>query len=52
MKPNWKKVVGVVVPLASAAVSVAANWWENKKLDDTITEKVAEALKSKAEESK
>lgn len=52
MKLNWKQVASVVIPVAGAAVSLAANWLDDKKLDDKVAEKVADALKSMAEESK
>jgi hypothetical protein len=48
-KSKVMKVVGVVLPILGAGVSVASSWFDNKKLDDTITEKVAEAI-SKANE--
>lgn len=44
MKPNWMKVVGVVLPLAGAAVSVATSWMDDRKLDDKVAKKVEEAL--------
>lgn len=52
MKLNWKKVASVLIPVAAAVVNLADNWLGDKKLDDKIAEKVAEAFKSKAEESK
>lgn len=44
-----KVVGGIVLPILGAGVSLASNWFDNKKLDETITEKVAEAI-SKATE--
>lgn len=44
-----KIVGGVVVPLLGAGISLAASWFEDKKLDDKITTKVAEALTSVSE---
>jgi hypothetical protein len=43
-KSKVMKVVGVVLPILGAGVSVASSWFDNKKLDETITEKVAEAI--------
>lgn len=43
-KLNLMKVVGVLLPLAGVGVSLATNWFEDKKLDDKITEKVSEAI--------
>lgn len=43
-KVNLMKVAGVVLPLASAGVALVTSWFEDKKLDDKISEKVAEAL--------
>lgn len=45
-----KVVGGVVVPILGAAVSLAANWFDDKKLDDKVAEKVAEALANKVSE--
>jgi hypothetical protein len=39
-----KFVGGVVLPLVGAGVSLASGWFEDKKLDNKITEKVAEAV--------
>ena len=49
---NWKKVASVLIPVTAAVVNLADSWLSDKKLDDKIAEKVAEAFKSKAEESK
>lgn len=48
-KPNLMKVASVVVPIIGAGISLATNWLDEKKLDDKVSEKVAEAL-SKAVE--
>lgn len=45
MKPNLIKVAGIVLPIIGAGLSLATNWFEDKKLDDKVAEKVAEALK-------
>lgn len=42
-----KVVGGIVLPVVGAAVSLAANWFDDKKLDDKVAEKVAEALADK-----
>ena len=44
MKVNWGKVVKVVVPVASVAVTLASNYLGAKELDEKVAEKVAEAL--------
>lgn len=45
MKPNVMKILGLVLPLASAGLSLAASWLDDKKLDEKVAEKVSEALK-------
>lgn len=51
MKLNLKKIAGVVLPIASAGIALATSFYEDKKLDEKVTEKVAEVLKKQAEES-
>lgn len=46
MKQNVIKIAGIVLPIIGAALSLATNWFEDKKLDDKVAEKVAEALKN------
>lgn len=46
MKPNVIKIAGIVLPIIGAGLSLATSWFEDKKLDDKVAEKVAEALKS------
>lgn len=51
-KVNLMKIAGVALPLLGAGLSLATSWLEDKKLDDKITEKVAEAvIKSTDKES-
>lgn len=45
MKPNVMKIVSAVLPIVGAGISLANNWMDNKKLDEKVAEKVAEALK-------
>lgn len=46
MKPNVMKILSVGLALAGAGLSVATSWFEDKKLDDKIAEKLSEALKT------
>lgn len=46
MAPNLIKIAGIVLPLVGAGLSLATGWLEDKKLDDKVAEKVAEALKN------
>lgn len=46
MKPKVIKIAGIVLPIIGAGLSLATSWFEDKKLDDKVAEKVAEALKS------
>lgn len=46
-KFNVVKVVGVVGAVLSVVGSLASNWTSDKKMDETITKKVEEALKNK-----
>lgn len=41
------KVLGIIVSVAGAALSVVSGIIEDKKLDKTVAEKVAEALTKK-----
>ena len=50
-KINWMKIAGVVLPIAGAVVAGATNWLDEKKLDDKIAKKVAEAAQKTTEES-
>lgn len=45
MGPKLIKVAGIVLPIIGAGLSLATNWFEDKKLDDKVANKVAEALK-------
>jgi hypothetical protein len=47
MKPNWMKIVGVLLTIAGAGVSIGNKVIDDKKLDETISKKVAEALANK-----
>jgi hypothetical protein len=47
MKPNWMKIGGIVLTIAGGVVSVCTKVMDDKKLDDTISKKVAEALAEK-----
>lgn len=51
MSNKMFKVAKVVVPLVSIAVSFAANYLNNKELDDKIAQKVSEALANVGEEA-
>ena len=52
MALNWTKLAGIALTLIGAGVSVANGVLEDKKLDNKVTEKVAEALtKSSNEEA-
>lgn len=44
MNNKVMKVVKLVVPVASVAVTLAANYLSKKEMDDTVAKKVAEAL--------
>lgn len=44
------KVLGIVLPLAGAGLSLATNWMEDKKLDEKITEKVSKILTDSTEQ--
>lgn len=50
MNEKLWKIVKVGVPVVSALVSIAAAAVSDKKLDETVTKKVNEALASKANE--
>lgn len=43
-----KVVGGIVLPVLGAGISLASGWFEDKKLDDKIAEKVGDALADKA----
>lgn len=47
---NALKVAKIVVSVASIGVSIAANYFADKELDDKVAKKVAEALAKKAGE--
>ena len=52
MNVKMLKVVKALVPVASIAVTLAANYFADKDLDEKVGKKVAEALaKSNGEES-
>lgn len=38
------KIAKVALPILSAGVGIASAWLDNKKMDETVTEKVAEAV--------
>ena len=44
MNATALKIVKIVVPVASAAVTLAANYLSNKELDEKVAKKVSEAL--------
>lgn len=44
MKPNVFKIIKLVVPMASVAVTLAANYLDKKELDEKVTKMVAEAV--------
>lgn len=46
-KINWLKIVEGLVVVAGFGVSIAQGVIADKKLDDKITEKLAEALENK-----
>lgn len=46
MNLNWGKIVKVVVPVASVAVTAATSYLSNKELDEKVAKKVAEALET------
>lgn len=50
MKPNVMKLLGIVLPLAGAGLTLVTNWVDDKKLDETITEKVSEILTDSTEQ--
>ena len=43
-KFNLMKVASIIVPIVGAGIGLASNWLEDKKLEDKVGEKVAEAL--------
>lgn len=47
MNPIVKKIVGVLLPIASIGLTIVTGKWEEKMLDEKITKKVAEALSKK-----
>lgn len=51
MNAKMLKVLGIVVSLGAAGLSVAADMIGDKKLDDKVAEKVAEALKNQGKGS-
>lgn len=51
MKVDVKKVLGIVLPIVGAGLSLATAWVDDKKLDDKLTEKVAQALEAQTKES-
>lgn len=44
MNDMTKKIVKIVVPVASFALTFVANYLNKQELDETISKKVAEAL--------
>ena len=44
------KVLGIVLPLAGAGLTLATNWVDDKKLDEKVTEKVSEILTDSTEQ--
>lgn len=50
MKCNLLTVLGVVATVAGAASTLLGNWVAEKKMDETIEEKVSEAIAKKNEE--
>lgn len=51
MKPNLMKIAKIAIPIIGLAATAATNWLDDKKMDDRINEKVAEALKNQTKES-
>lgn len=51
MNINLKKIAGIVIPIVGAAVSLASNWLDDKKLDEKVAEEVAKALAKQSEGS-
>lgn len=45
MGPSLIKIAGIVLPIVGAGLSLVNNWFEDKKLDDKVAKKVAEAFK-------
>lgn len=50
MKPNVMKILGIILPLAGAGLTLATNWVDDKKLDEKVTEKVSEILTDSTEQ--
>ena len=46
MNINWGKIVKVIVPVASVALTATTSYLSNKELDDKVAKKVAEALEA------
>ena len=42
MKINGMKILKIAIPVASVAVTFAANWLSDKKQEETIAKKVSE----------
>lgn len=51
MKIDVKKVLGIALPIVGAGLSLATTWFDDKKLDDKVAEKVAKALETQTKES-
>lgn len=51
MNSNVIKVLGIVASVIGIGATLLSDWVGDKKLDNTVTEKVAEALKKMNEES-
>ena len=47
MKLNWMKIGGIGLTIAGMLVSVGTKVMDDKKLEETINKKVAEALADK-----
>lgn len=46
MKPIVTKIASIALPIIGAGVSLATGWLDDKKLDEKVAEKVAEALRN------
>lgn len=49
MNNKFLKIASIVLPIAGAALGLATNFVDDKKLDDKVAKKVAEAINSNKE---
>lgn len=47
MNSKLMKIASIVLPIAGAAIGLATNFVDDKKLDDKVAQKVAEAITKK-----